>query len=83
MWRKGKTAVLHIHDIDYTDDTHTLPYFGKLDWNDITSALSEVEFNGVFSMEILLNKFDNSLIKEYLALAEKIGRYLINKIKKV
>lgn len=73
---------LHVQDTDYMDDLHTLPYSGKLDWNAITSALKEMNYNSDFTFEIFnyLNKIEDDFMEDALAYASKIGRYLISKI---
>ena len=43
--------VLHVHDNMMSKDLHMLPYFGKLDWNEFISALKDIDFKGVFSLE--------------------------------
>ena len=43
---------LHIHDNDYTQDAHMLPYLGRLDWSEITKALGEIDYDGDFTYEV-------------------------------
>lgn len=77
--------VLHVHDTDYLDDRHTLPGIGTLNWNEITKALGEIDYQGNFSFEI--NKYmsgfqrmDKELMIDAAKLAAKTGRKLIEKI---
>ncbi|MBR5586358.1 MAG: sugar phosphate isomerase/epimerase [Clostridia bacterium] len=76
--------VTHISDNDLTSDLHYLPYEGKLNWDEITSAFAEIGFCGDFSFELegYLNRQKDEEVFEALKLAEKTGRQLINKIKK-
>ena len=73
---------LHIQDNDYRGDKHWLPYMGNLNWDNITKSLSQIRYNGDFTFEIFnfINKFDEVLLPDALKLAEKTGRYLIDKI---
>jgi sugar phosphate isomerase/epimerase len=73
---------LHVQDTDYMDDMHTLPYAGKLNWNAITVALKEINYNSDFTFEIFhyLGRIDDELIEDALAFAAKTGRHLISKI---
>ncbi|MGM9682295.1 MAG: sugar phosphate isomerase/epimerase family protein [Eubacteriales bacterium] len=48
----ARVGALHIHDNDYQGDLHMMPYFGKMDWNEITNALAEINYNGVFTYEV-------------------------------
>lgn len=43
--------VLHIHDNSGNRDEHLLPLMGVIDWADFKAALTEIGFDGVFSLE--------------------------------
>ena len=47
-----RLQALHIHDNDYASDAHQLPYLGKLDWDEITKALGEIDYQGEFTYEV-------------------------------
>ena len=49
-WREY-IKVLHVHDNMGNRDDHRLPYYGTVDWEDFKSALKEVGFGGVLSLE--------------------------------
>ena len=49
-WREH-IKVLHVHDNMGNRDDHRLPYYGTVDWEDFKSALKEVGFDGVLSLE--------------------------------
>ena len=42
---------LHVHDVDYLDDLHTLPGCGKINWDSVCRALAEVGYKGSFNLE--------------------------------
>ena len=75
---------LHIHDNDYRSDDHTIPGLGKMDWNEITKALGEIDYTGDFTyeadtfLETLAAPFRYSALK-FMA---EIGRQLISDIDK-
>lgn len=73
---------LHIHDNDFTNDRHCIPYLGKLNWDNICRSLSEINYSEDLTLEIFgtLNKLDSSLLPAALCFAEKVGRHLIEKI---
>ena len=51
--RAGKElAVLHVHDNDGNRDLHRMPGMGVIDFKDFCKALKEIEFDGVFSLEL-------------------------------
>ena len=79
----GRLQALHIHDNDYRDDMHTLPGLSEMNWDEITKALADINYQGDFTLET--DHFFDSLktVEETeagLKLAELIGRKLIKKI---
>lgn len=44
-------ACLHIHDNKGRGDPHDIPYRGNIDWSAFTTALREIRFQGVISLE--------------------------------
>ncbi len=80
-----RLGALHVHDNDYKDDMHTLPGLSEMNWEEITKALAEVDYQGDFTLET--NHFFDSFeteeeMKTGLKLSEIIGRKMINKIEK-
>ena len=49
----GEIAALHVHDNDGKVDSHLPPYQGVVDWQAFSSALKEIGFDGVLSLEIV------------------------------
>ena len=79
----NRLGALHVHDNDYLDDMHTLPGLSEMNWEEITKALAQVNYQGDFTLET--NHFFDSLeteeeIKLGLKLSEVIGRKMIKKI---
>lgn len=76
---------LHVHDTDHVRDLHTLPYFGKIDWDAVTKALAEVDYDGDFTYEVggtYLVHYTNDkvLMRKAFELMEVTGRKLISMI---
>ncbi|MGI6167937.1 MAG: sugar phosphate isomerase/epimerase family protein [Eubacteriales bacterium] len=73
---------LHVQDNDYKGDRHWVPYFGKLNWAEITKALGEIGYRGDFTLEILhfLDRYPPELLPEALKLAAETGKFLIKQI---
>ena len=44
-------AALHVHDNKGRYDDHLMPYFGVLNWKSFKSALADIGFTGVLSIE--------------------------------
>lgn len=53
-----KLGALHVHDVDYRGDLHTLPGMGKINYNAVCKALADIDYKGEFTLEA-----DNFLIK--------------------
>ena len=73
---------LHIHDVDYIDDRHQLPFTQGLDWESIAAALGQIGYRGDFTYEAeqFLLKMPAELSADGLKLMERMGRYLIARI---
>lgn len=75
---------LHIHDNDYLDDHHQIPYTGKFDWPAIMTALKKSGYQGDLTLEILSYtlKFPDALMPQLIGFAAKVGRQLIHLFEK-
>lgn len=72
---------LHVHDNDYRNDVHVLPFLGNIDWTKVTEALGEIDYDGDFTYEINFpgnppEGFRQTTVK-YIA---DVGRFLISEI---
>ena len=78
----SRITCLHVHDVDYIDDKHTMPFTQELDWEEIAKALGEIGYRGDFTYEAetFIKKMPQPLWPEALKLMERVGRYLIAKI---
>lgn len=80
-----RLKALHIHDNSAIVDTHTLPYLGgKVDWNETTKALADIDYDGVFTFESFLfyKNFEDDFLPQAARFVHDMGRYLIAKIEK-
>ncbi|MBP3579920.1 MAG: sugar phosphate isomerase/epimerase [Clostridia bacterium] len=64
-----RLVALHVHDVDGTNDNHTLPYFGIVRWNEVTASLKQIGYKGNITLEA--DGFLKGLPKELLADGEK------------
>lgn len=80
-----RVKALHIHDVDFVNDNHVLPYTGKIDWNEVCKVLADSGYDGDFTYEAC-NFFspymDDDFIPIAAKFAEQVGRSLIKKIEK-
>lgn len=72
---------LHVHDTNFKEDNHTLPYTLKINWAEVAKALGEIGYEGDFTFESgFASKFPKELSLEAETLQCKVGRYLAAKI---
>ena len=50
---KDEIKVLHNHDNPGENDEHLFPYKGIIDWQEFSTAVKEIGFNGILSLEIV------------------------------
>ena len=80
-----RLGALHVHDVDYLDDLHTLPGVGKIKWDNVCHALADINYSGDFTLECenfvaYLDPEQYPFAARYMAqtagyLANKIERY--------
>lgn len=49
---KDYLRAMHVHDNDGSGDLHWYPYEGIIDWESFGKSLKEIEYSGVFSLEV-------------------------------
>lgn len=76
----GRLHALHVHDNNYREDTHSLPYYGKIDWAKVTAALGEIDYDGDFTYETVgcLWNIDDEFLPVSLRYMADVGRHLIS-----
>ncbi len=76
-------GALHVHDTDYKSDLHTLCYFGKQMWSDISKSLGEIGYDGDFTYECSLpSSLPEELVPSVLRLMHDTAEYLVSEIEK-
>lgn len=77
-----RVVALHVHDVDYLRDCHTLPFVQKLDWESICRALAETGYRGDFTFEAdyFLFAMPNALRPAASRFMEQTGRYLAGRV---
>lgn len=46
-----RIGCLHVHDVDYRGDLHTLPGVGKIKWDNVCRALADINYEGDITLE--------------------------------
>ena len=78
-----RLGALHIHDNDYTNDQHILPYLGKLNWAEIATALGEIDYQGDFTYEAngqLIGGCDEGFVPIGAGFMGAVGKHIVSMI---
>ena len=79
---RDRLQALHIHDVDFVVDSHTLPYTEKVNFDEVTEALAEIGYEGDITFEAM--KFFKGFPRELLADAARlmcaVGRHMAKKV---
>ncbi len=74
-----RLKALHLHDNDYKDDNHLLPFRGRLDWYKIGKALGEIGYDGYFTYEVcdrMLTSAPDELMPSLLKFYYDVLKYI-------
>ena len=81
---RDRLQALHIQDNHAHKDVHSMPYdiSCTLNWNAITAALGEIDFQGDFTYEAgnFFKRFDEDGLHLPMKYMEQVGRYLMAKV---
>ena len=71
---------LHVHDVDGTNDSHTLPYYGSIQWEKVMKALAEIGYTGdlTFEAKSFLSGVPANLCADGERFMVSVGRQLIS-----
>ena len=47
----NRIGCLHVHDVDYVGDLHTLPGVAKINWDKVCRALADINYEGDITLE--------------------------------
>ncbi len=78
----NRITSLHVHDNNNYDDSHTIPYLGKINWDETMKALCDIGYSGEFTFESdhYIASFPPELRAEASKYMEKVGRFLLSKM---
>ena len=77
----NRTLCTHIHDNDGIHDSHTLPYYGTIDWERVMKAFAEIGYEGNLNYEagLFVNRVPVDLRKESAKYMASVGKYLVER----
>ncbi|MBQ8893061.1 MAG: hypothetical protein IJ043_01485 [Clostridia bacterium] len=76
----SRTTILHLNDNDTFTDQHKIPMTGCIDWEDVFNALEEVNYIGIYNMELNLKHFGEELLIEHAAFAIRVMKNMLEKL---
>lgn len=77
-----RLGALHVHDVDYVSDLHTIPYLGRVNWSNVISALADIGYKGEFTMEsdAFLARYPNDFLPTATRFMADTTKYLAEKL---
>lgn len=70
-------TILHLNDNDTLTDQHKMPLSGTIDWTDVLDALDEIGYDGVYNMELSLDRYGKELMVDHAAFAVKVMKNML------
>lgn len=77
-----RLGALHVHDVDYVHDLHTLPGSAKINWDAVCRALADIDYKGDFTLEAdkFLTQYDVEFRPTAIRFMSDVCKHLTNKI---
>lgn len=71
----------HVHDNGGDADEHTLPYYGKVNWEQVMEALADIGYEGDLNYEAsgFIKDIPTELYLDGLTYMAKVGHYLVSR----
>ena len=78
-----RLGALHIHDVSKTEDLHTIPHQGVINWDALMQALGQIGYRGELTLECdgFLKKVPPQRYPEALRLMAGLGKDLIEMLR--
>lgn len=74
----GRVTSIHVHDNDFCEDIHTLPFFGDINFKSVIRALRDIGYKGDMTLEAdgFLRDLPDELCPWALAFMARVAGYL-------
>lgn len=78
----GHITATHISDEAGVNNIHILPYLGRGKWEEILTALADIQYNGTFDFEIqhYLPGVPKELIPSAMRFSFEVGNYMVRRL---
>ena len=82
---KSRLKCLHVQDNEFVKDIHQLPGLGKVNYNEILSALAEIDYDGALTLESygFIKGFEKEFMPEALSFMAKRAKFLAETFEKL
>ena len=79
---KKHLQALHVHDVDFKKDRHSLPYMMDIAWDTVLDALAEIGYEGdlTFEADTFFRKLPVPLVETGVKFMADVGRYMVNTV---
>jgi sugar phosphate isomerase/epimerase len=79
---RDRLGALHVHDVDFDMDLHTLPYQGCIDFEPLCRALGEIDYKGDLTLEstAFTNRMPDFALPEAIRLEAAVAKNLADKV---
>ena len=74
----SRLKATHIDDNFADEDTHLVPFYGNINWKEVSKALSEVGYDNDFSFELCWPDIPLSATDSYLKFIHTLGQSIID-----
>lgn len=73
---------LHVHDVDYLSDLHTLPGASRINWENVCKALGEIDYKGAFTLEAdgFCTRYPKELFPSICKLMNDVAKFYSDKV---
>ena len=77
-----RLQAIHLHDNDYLNDQHTLPFMSKTNFDPFIKGLRDIDYMGdmTFETDNFLHNVPDDFLPTALKFMEQTGRYIIEQI---
>ena len=78
----SRIGALHVHDVDFVHDSHTLPGQGKIDWDSVCRSLAKIDYKGDFTLEAgcFYQGYPKELWPSALKFMSEVARYYSERV---
>ncbi len=80
-----RLGALHVHDVSYISDDHTLPGMGRIHWDAVLEALADIDYQGDFTFEAdsFLVGFDKNFLPTAMKFMCDCGKHLVGRFETI